>query len=259
MDKAIIEAKQKHWTDYLEEASAKDLWTVNRYLKELVGDGSKSYIPMLRVNEEDGTASEITTNEEKAEVLHKPAQLTVPANYIYLVPLPLPDDITKDQIQRHVKALSPYKASSPDGIPNIVLQKMVDIIEDYLNYIYRAIIRLGLYVDTWKEFTTIVLRKRDKPNYENPKAYRPTALLCTLAKILTAIVAEDISNLVEKENLLPENHFGGRPGWMTTDAIHTLVDKIKNAWRRGKVISILFLNVEGAFPNAVTDRLIHNL
>lgn len=46
---------------------------------------------------------------------------------------------------------------------------------------------------------------------------------------------------------------------MTTDAVHTLVNKIKTAWRRGKVVSILFLNVEGAFPNAVTDRLIHNL
>jgi len=46
---------------------------------------------------------------------------------------------------------------------------------------------------------------------------------------------------------------------MTTDAVHTLVDKIKSAWRRGKVVSVLFLDVKGAFPNAVTDRLIHNL
>jgi hypothetical protein len=46
---------------------------------------------------------------------------------------------------------------------------------------------------------------------------------------------------------------------MTTDAVHALVDKVKTAWRRGKVVSILYLDVEGAFPNAVTDRLLHNL
>ena len=46
---------------------------------------------------------------------------------------------------------------------------------------------------------------------------------------------------------------------MTTDAVHTLVNKIKMAWRRNKVVSILYLDVEGAFLNAVTDRLLHNL
>jgi ribonuclease HI len=46
---------------------------------------------------------------------------------------------------------------------------------------------------------------------------------------------------------------------MTTDAVHTLADKVKTAWRRGNVVSVLFLDVEAAFPNAVTDRLIHNL
>ena len=41
--------------------------------------------------------------------------------------------------------------------------------------------------------------------------------------------------------------------------MHLLVHKIKAAWRRGKVAAVLFLDVEGAFPNAVTSRLLHNL
>ena len=31
------------------------------------------------------------------------------------------------------------------------------------------------------------------------------------------------------------------------------------AWRENKVVSALFLNIEGAFPNAILMRLIHNL
>jgi hypothetical protein len=107
--------------------------------------------------------------------------------------------------------------------------------------------------------TTIVLKKPDKPNYEVPKAYRPVALISTMAKILTAIVAENISQLVEQHHLLLKTHFGGRPGRTTMDAIHYLVHKIKQAWANDQVTSVLFLDVEGAFPNAVTDRLIHNL
>ena len=54
-------------------------------------------------------------------------------------------------------------------------------------------------------------------------------------------------------------HFGSRPGRTTTDALQYLVYKIKDAWRQGKVTSILFLDVEGAFPNVVSNRLIYNL
>jgi hypothetical protein len=45
---------------------------------------------------------------------------------------------------------------------------------------------------------------------------------------------------------------------MTTDAIHMLVNKIKGTWRRPKVVSVPFSNIEGAFPNAVNPVLIHN-
>ncbi|RDB20589.1 putative RNA-directed DNA polymerase from transposon X-element [Hypsizygus marmoreus] len=80
-----------------------------------------------------------------------------------------------------------------------------------------------------------------------------------MAKVLTAIIAEDTTWIVERHYLLPATHFGGRPGHTTTDAVYLLVHLIKDAWRRGKVISVLFLDIEGAFPNAVTDRVIHNL
>jgi len=44
-----------------------------------------------------------------------------------------------------------------------------------------------------------------------------------------------------------------------TDLLHLLMDTIKVAWRGEKVASTLFLNVEGVFPNEVTDWLVHNL
>ena len=64
---------------------------------------------------------------------------------------------------------------------------------------------------------------------------------------------------MEQHQLLPKTHFGGRPGRTTTDAIHYLVHKVKRAWANDQVASVLFLDIKGAFPNAVTDLLIHNL
>ena len=62
-------------------------------------------------------------------------------------------------------------------------------------------------------------------------------------------VAEDLTFITEKYNLLPKQHFGRRPGRTTTDAIHLIVKFVQDAWRVGKVASALFLDVKGAFPS----------
>ena len=158
-----------------------------------------------------------------------------------------------------MRKLKPYKAPGPDGIPNIVLTKCADLIAHRLRYIYRAMLERKLSFKPWKEFVTVVLRKPGKPRYDTPKAYRPIALLNTMWKVLTAIVANHLTYVTEKHQLLPANHFGGRPGRTTADAMHLLTNRIKTAWRAGKVVSVLFLDIEGAFPNVNPERLVHNL
>jgi hypothetical protein len=260
----ILKAKRQHWTDFLEEATVDDIWTANRYFKEPSGDGGRPRIPTLQVNQ-GGNTTNINDNEEKAMIFAKmffptrPTNSSVPTRYAYPEPIPTPRGITKKQILDQILRLSPYKASGHDEIPNVVLQRCADLILNYLFHIFQGTLEQGYYYKPWRESITVVLRKPGKPNYSVPKAYQPIALLCTIAKLLTAIIADEVSWLTEKYQLLPKTHFGGRPGRTTTDAIHYLVHKVKEAWHKGKVASILFLNVEGAFPNAVTDRLIHNL
>ena len=262
---AIIQAKRSHWANYLEEMTVNEIWTANKYIREPVGDGGNPRIPTLKTKNAAGQEVLVNGNEEKANLLAKtffpppPVLVYDFTDFIYPEPLPDPPQLTEDQIRKHIFKSAPYKAHGPDNIPNAVIQQCEALILGRLSSIYQAILNLGIYYDPWKDFTTVVLRKPGKPAYDVPKAYRPIALLSCMAKMLTSIVAETISNLVETYHLLPKTHFGGRPGRTTTDAIHYLIHKIKSAWRDDQVASVLFLDVEGAFPNAVTDRLIHNL
>ena len=105
----------------------------------------------------------------------------------------------------------------------------------------------------------MVLCKPRKPHYDTPKAYCPIALLYMMWKVLTATVVEQITYYTENHDLLQVHHFGGRPGCTTMDAVHLLVHQIKSEWQRGNVTSVLFLDMEGAFPNAVPVTLVHNL
>ena len=261
--RSLERAKRQHWRDWLEKADDPDIWTAHKYTSTPAGDGGKSRIPVLNLTR-DGQDSKATTNEEKSIMLAttffppKPPDVD-PLHFVYPKPICKMAHITREQIKRRLTKLKPYKAPGPDGIPNIVLTKCAGNLIDRLYHIYKAILNLGIYYEPWKLSTTVVLRKPGKPRYDTPKAYRPIALLNTLCKVLTALMAELMTYYTETHQLLPALHFGGRPGRTTLDAIHLLVHKIKDAWRKRQVTAVLFLDIEGAFPNAVTSRLLHSM
>jgi hypothetical protein len=255
--------KRQHWRDWLENADNPDIWTAHRYTATLAGDGGKSRIPVLKLTR-DGQESTAATNKEKSSMLVKtffpprPPD-NDPLHFIYPKPICKLDPISREQIKWQLAKLRPYKAPGPDGIPNIVLTKCADTLTDRLYYIYKAILELGIYYDPWKLSTTVVLCKLSKPCYDTPKAYRPIALLNTMCKVLTALMAELMLHYTETYQLLLPHHFEGRPGRTTSDAVHLLTHNIKDAWRKRQVTAMLFLDIEGAFPNTVTRRLLHSM
>lgn len=261
--KSLRETKRQHWRDWLEKAEEPDLWTAHRIVSAAPTDGGKAKIPKLKHGSGENEAI-AGTNAEKSTALAKcffpakPAEQALRAEK-YPKACKGVGRITEEQIRDQLRRTRPYKAPGPDGIPNVVLSKCADLIVDRLLHIYEAILERGLMYSPWKVSTTVVLRKPGKPRYDVPKAYRPIALLNTMWKVFTAIIASHITHLAEKHQLLPSKHFGGRPGRTTTDALQLLVHRVKDAWRVGRVASVLFLDIEGAFPNAVPARLIHNL
>ena len=80
-----------------------------------------------------------------------------------------------------------------------------------------------------------------------------------MGKLFSTITTDKISYFCETRNLLPPTQFGGRPARMTTDSMLLMMHTIKEAWRKCKVASVLFLDVQGAFPNMVKEVLIHNM
>src|SRR5260221_4521707 len=153
----IIRTKKQHWADYLENMSGSDIWTANRYIKQPVGDGGSPRIPTLHTKDGEGVERETRSSEDKASLFANtffpppPATSSVPPNYAYPDPLPSSTLITAKRIEQYIQRLSPYKAC-PDEIPNVVLQKCADLLSKRLGFVFRAILKLGIYYDPWREF-----------------------------------------------------------------------------------------------------------
>ena len=234
---AIKRAKTQHWQDFLEVAQGPDIWVVNQYISNPSGDGGQQCIPRLKVPQADGSTAEVTTNEEKVAAFHrsffppKPAVTSLPNDPDYPARVKYKFWLLETQLSQQISRLQPYKAPGEDGIPNVVLKQTAKLIIPYLIQIFRAVFKLGTYSDSWHLWNTIVLRKPGKPRYDTPKAHRPIALMNTIGQLLSAIIAEDITYMCERSGLLPDTHFGGRPGKNTSDVMHFLTNKIKGTWR----------------------------
>ena len=240
----------------MEGANEKTIWTVKKFMDS---KPSTTYIPTLN--------TDAASNTEKAAAfrasffpLPPPADLTDLHNETeYPEAVPINKDITMEQLHRAVNKLSPNKAPGPDEISNRVLKKTISATQHHLLTLIQTSFTIGHFPTPFKTTTTVVLRKPGKPDYTTPKAYRPIALENTLGKVMESVIAELLSYISEDHQLLPPQHFGGRPGRTTEDAMMILSERIHAAWKKREIFSVVFMDVAGAFNNVHHERLIHNM
>ena len=248
-DKAIKKTKKEHWVNWLEEATSNNLWIANKYISNLAGDGGKSRILTLKTKDNEGNEISASSNEDKSEIFANalfpppPPHSAVPQGFNYPEPATTWTDITDEQLHRTITKLSPYKAPGPDGVANAVFQCCPGLRPHLLN-LFNAVFTHRTYYNPWRESVTVILRKPGRPDYSVPKAYRPIALLNTTAKLLSALVTDRASFILETHDLLPSTHFSGRPGHSTEDSLLLLETTIKHAWRQRRVASICYEHTE---------------
>ncbi len=251
----IAQAKRDKWREYVENADGKSVFQIKNYITNLP---TPTFIPTLN--------KQAATHDQKTALLQKtffpqppPAKLYDITNADYPEEVPCTLQISLNQVREAVGKLSPDKAPGPDEISNRLLKNTLPIIEKHLQALMQASINLAHFPKPFKHTTTIVLRKPGKPDYTEAKAYRPIALENTLGKVMESIMADVISYLTEEYQLLPPQHYGGRPGRNTEDAMMVLAETIHKAWRENDIFTAVFLDVAGAFNNVHHKRLIHNL
>ena len=269
LKKELRRGNRTMWRKFVEEITSnpdlpnnKGLWKLSKWSRSIANGTQTAQMPPLRRSRTDPVK---TSDEEKAELLREqlfphppqPDLSDVPDNWVPASQLDISSEVTADQVAHIIARLPNGKAAGPDGIPNELLKAVApDIKEDLANAISELFSR-GNLPPTYKESLTAVLRKEQKDDYSLPCNYRPIALQSSLAKLVEKIVADRITEVVEKENLLPWNQMGARKMRSTLSAIDLLIGSVQTAWkaRPGCVVSMLSLDISGAFPNTSHERL----
>ena len=135
-----------------------------------------------------------------------------------------PFNITTNGIIKLLKNLNPYKAQEPDNISPRILKELADEISPLLQLIYTKSLDTGEVPADWHTANVSpVYKKGLKSAAEN---YRPISLTSVCCKILEHIIARNIMQHAEENNILYPLQHGFRKGRSCETQLIEFVDGI---------------------------------
>jgi Reverse transcriptase (RNA-dependent DNA polymerase)/Endonuclease-reverse transcriptase len=262
---------RNHWRRVVQDVSEaarqggkKGLWKLSQWSRKVAGKPHEdSHLPALREHPDDKGTSD---DAERTRLLAKkffpgPPQADLSDIAGEAQPtrtLNVAEEVSLEEIRGLIHSLPNNKTPGPDEIPNEVLKILGPTIEQDLARAISKAFAEGSLPARFNESTTVALRKEGKGDYTLTGSYRPIALENTLAKLVEKALANRITSAAEEHTLLPWNQMGARKDRSTLSAIGLVTTCVETAWaaKPGSVVSMLSLDLAGAFDNVSHERLL---
>ena len=135
--------------------------------------------------------------------------------------------VSETDVLKILKSLKPKRSYGIDGITSEVLKLGAEILVVPLTYIINFSIVTGKFPTEWKVAKVIPFHKKgDKKSFKN---YRPVSLLPVPGMVLEKIIALQIEEFFEQNQLLGSFQFGFRKNKSTISELLTLFDTLLEA------------------------------
>ncbi len=112
------------------------------------------------------------------------------------------ENIIKEKILQTIKKCKFDNVSKSNDISNKVLKLLINKFMSTLLRLFRVCATLNYYFRCFRETHIIALKKFNKSNYTNLKAYNFIIFFNTLNKTFKSIIVKRINNLIETHKLL---------------------------------------------------------
>jgi hypothetical protein len=112
------------------------------------------------------------------------------------------ENIIKEEILQTIKKCKFDNVSKSNDISNKVLKLLINKFMSTLLRLFRVCATLNYHFRCFRKAHIIALKKFNKSNYTNLKAYRSIALFNTLSKTFESIIVKRINNLTKTHKLL---------------------------------------------------------
>ena len=171
--------------------------------------------------------------------------------------LPYDYNISYEEVRQALKERKSYSCPGLDTFSYAFLKALGPPFINILVSIISTSWRLGYFPSRYKQARTIVIRKPNKGDYSQAKAWRHIALLATIGKLIEKVTANKIKEVTEQFSLLPAEQMGFRSNRSTETALDLLVSQIQEVQKsKSHVATLLSFDISGAFDSVVPERLV---
>ncbi|GBN64379.1 hypothetical protein AVEN_102782-1 [Araneus ventricosus] len=126
------------------------------------------------------------------------------------------EPFTEEEITSAVSKLPDGKSPGYDGIDNIVVKNIYKKFPFFFTAFFNKGLEMGIYPDPFKAGNITLFQRR-------LSAYRPIALLPTIAKRLEKLMTQRLAYFLECKNKISPYQFGFRESRSVDLALHTLL------------------------------------
>ena len=146
-----------------------------------------------------------------------------------------------------------------DGLPAEWLKFSFDCLSNHLLHLFNACLAISYFPSKWRIAVVIILRKLNKPSYDETGSFRPISILCVLAKLFERLIHSRLKKAASSENWFNECQFGFRAGKSTESAASALVTLVENNFKKRLFTSCVFLDIKSAFDSTWPPAILSGL
>jgi len=191
------------------------------------------------------TPSAIIKSKGKAGDLHN-MTLKKNVNSMFL------EAVNETEVFNIINTLKNKASSGIDGISNLMLKKVADLISMPLAYVINCSFEKGIFPDALKiGIVKPLYKKGSRKRLEN---YRPVTLNSSIAKIYEKCFYKRLIHFLDVNSIIAKEQHGFQKGKSTTGAVANALEEIVSALENKKKVAGLFLDLSKAF-----DCVDHNL
>ena len=166
--------------------------------------------------------------------------------------------ITPKKVASVIKSLDPSKATGPDGIPVVVLQRCCPELAPVLSKLFRKLLYQSCFPSSWK-IPNVIAAFKNSGDRSNSGNYRPISLLPIISKVFESLMASSIIRHMDSLNLFSDCQYGFRSSRSTADVLTVINERLSRALEAGGQGRAVALDISKAFDKVWHAGLLHKL
>ena len=166
--------------------------------------------------------------------------------------------ITPKKVATVIQSLDPSKATGPDGIPVVVLQRCCPELAPVLSKLYNKLLSQSCFPSCWK-IPNVIAAFKNSGDRSDSGNYRPISLLPIVSKVFESLIASSIIRHADSLKLFSDCQYGFRATRSTADVLTVISERLSRVLEAGGRARAVALDISKAFDKVWHAGLIHKL